>query len=147
MIFPKGKREDLLWLRSPTITEIYLRLLGGLAPSVCLSLLVPDFNDRLDGRIKVCDAEPSCTKTLSQMCRQAPDSLGPRGSKWNRCRNTEPARDRKDRTQTCPLLVMSVIAVRGLYLPLAARKSSFPYRLPQGGQNLIFPYRLPAITV
>ena len=28
----KGKRSDLLWLRSPKITEIYVCLLGGLAP-------------------------------------------------------------------------------------------------------------------
>ena len=40
MTFHKGKREDLLWLRSPKITERYVRLLGGLAP-ICMSLPAP----------------------------------------------------------------------------------------------------------
>ena len=33
------KGQDLLRLRSPKVAEMYLCLLGGLAPSACLSLL------------------------------------------------------------------------------------------------------------
>ena len=53
-------RSALLWLISPKVTEIYFCLLGGLAPSACLSLRFPDTTTSINNIIiapwSVCSA-------------------------------------------------------------------------------------------
>ena len=77
------------------------------------------------------DSQGHCLMPLDSKRREAADNSRKRSQR-------SAVSDSKNRTN--PPSVMFIVTVQGLSLPLAARKSCFPYPLPQGSHYLAYPF-------